>query len=54
MFEKVFRLRNRWRDITGKSGGDGTVLDICLWVSRATFDVIGAAGSCAAFLRGAV
>jgi len=51
MFEKCFRLRNRWRDIVGKNGGDGSVLDVYLWVSRATFDVIGTAGSHTVFLR---
>jgi hypothetical protein len=44
MFEKGFKLRNRWRDIIDKSDGDGSVLDVGLWVSRATFDVIGSAG----------
>ena len=51
MFEKGFRLRDKWRDIVGKNDKDGSVLDICLWVSRATFDVIGTAGSCIVFLR---
>lgn len=51
MFEKGFGLRNKWRDIVGKNDGDGSVLDVCLWVSRATFDVIGAAGSHIVFLR---
>jgi hypothetical protein len=46
VFEKGFKLRNRWRDIIDKNGGDEAVLDVCLWVSRATFDVIGSAGSC--------
>ena len=46
MFEKGFRLRNRWRDAIGENGGDGSVLDVCLWTGRATFDVIGTAGLC--------
>ena len=47
MFEKAFRLRNRWRNLINESGGleGGAVLDICMWASRATFDVISAAGS---------
>ena len=28
-----------------KGGGDEAVLDVCMWASRITFDVIGAAGS---------
>ena len=51
MFRTGFRLRDRWRDIIGKNGGNESVLDVCLWAGRATFDVIGAAGSCTAFLH---
>ena len=50
VFERGSRLRNRWRDIIGKSGGDESVLDVCLWASRAAFDVVGAAGLCTLFL----
>jgi cytochrome P450 len=46
VFERGFRLRNRWREIIRKDGGSGAVLDVCMWASRTTFDVIGAAGSC--------
>ena len=45
VFERSFRLRNRWCDIIRKDGGDEAVLDVCMWASRTTFDVIGAAGS---------
>lgn len=46
VFERGFRLMNRWRDIISKSGGNEAVLDVCMWAGRITFDVIGAAGSC--------
>ena len=39
VFEKGFRLKNRWHDIISK-----TVKDVCEWVGRATFDVMGATG----------
>jgi hypothetical protein len=45
MFEKSFRLRNRWCDIINENGGGEAVLDVSMWASRATFDVISAAGS---------
>ena len=45
VFERGFRLRDRWRNIMSKDGGDEAVLDVCMWASRITFDVIGAAGS---------
>ncbi|KAF9778030.1 cytochrome P450 [Thelephora terrestris] len=44
VFERGFRLRDRWRDIITKNSGDKAVLDVCMWASRITFDVIGAAG----------
>ena len=44
MFEKGSQLRNRWRDIVSEKGGDGAVMDVCMWVSRATFDVVGIGG----------
>ena len=44
VFERGFRLRNRWRGIIGKDGGNEAVLDVCMWAGRTTFDVIGAAG----------
>ena len=46
VFERAFRLRNRWRGIVRKDDEGGTVLDVCLWASRIAFDVIGAAGPC--------
>jgi cytochrome P450 len=46
VFEKGSRLRNRWRDIVNKNGGSEAMIDVCVWLSRATFDVMGAAGSC--------
>lgn len=49
MFKKGSKLKNRWRDIIGENG-DGVVLDVCMWASRATFEVIGAAGLCIIFL----
>jgi hypothetical protein len=52
VFERGFRLRDRWRDIISKESGDEAVLDVCMWASRITFDVIGAAGSCATPLPG--
>ena len=45
IFEKGFKLRNRWHGIIDANGGDGVVIDVCMWVSRATFDVVGVAGS---------
>lgn len=50
VFERGFCLRDRWRGIISKTGGDEAVLDVFMWVSRATFDVIGAAGPCTAFI----
>ena len=39
-------LRDKWNElIDNGSTSDGSVkLDICMWVSRATFDIIGLAG----------
>lgn len=45
VFEKGFQLRNRWCDIISSSDGGEAVIDVCVWLSRATFDVMGAAGS---------
>ena len=51
-FQKGVELRDRWMSLiaeaqsgaeAGKHGG-GARLDVCHWVSRATFDVIGLAG----------
>ena len=48
VFEKGFRLRNRWRDIISKNGGSEAVMDVYVWLGRATFDVMGTAGLCTA------
>ena len=48
-------LRDKWFEVLDKEAQDskkeesapprsGTKLDICMWVSRATFDIIGLAG----------
>ncbi|THV08596.1 cytochrome-450 hydroxylase [Dendrothele bispora CBS 962.96] len=45
VFQKGNELKDRWKDIIQKEENSGPhVLDICHWVSRATFDVIGLAG----------
>lgn len=53
VFDKGNELKDRWMDMIveqsqaeggEKSETQGTVLDVCHWVSRATFDVIGLAG----------
>ena len=56
-FKKALELKDRWRSIMGtQPSADAEVqstggtkhkaikLDICHWISRATFDVIGLAG----------
>ena len=47
VFEKSFQLRDQWRNLISKDGRNETVMDVCVWLGRATFDVMGAAGSCA-------
>ena len=39
-------LKNRWLGVIKESGDseNGVRLDVCHWISRATFDVIGLAG----------
>ena len=46
VFEEGSKLVKRWRNIIGESGGNGLELDIYLWISRVTFDVIGTVGVC--------
>ena len=49
-FKKGVELRNRWMSLIKQAhaeegmGDVGAKLDVCHWVSRATFDVIGLAG----------
>lgn len=45
VFSKGNELKDKWLDLVGTSGSQEIVLDVGHWVSRATFDVIGAAGS---------
>ena len=51
-FKKGVELRNRWMSLIKQAhaeegmGDVGAKLDVCHWVSRATFDVIGLAGAC--------
>lgn len=48
VFKKGTQLKDKWAELILLSGDDkqeeGLVLDVCHWVSRATFDVIGVAG----------
>ena len=50
--KKGVELRNRWMSLIKQAhaeegmGDVGAKLDVCHWVSRATFDVIGLAGAC--------
>lgn len=37
-------MRERWKDLTS-AGDSGAVLNVAHWLSRATFDVIGLAGT---------
>ena len=51
-FQKGVELRDRWLALIAEAqsgteaGKQGARLDVCHWVSRATFDVIGLAGLC--------
>lgn len=58
-FKKALELKDKWRSIiSSQLSADAEVqsiggtkhkaikLDICHWISRATFDVIGLAGKC--------
>ncbi|KAI6033190.1 cytochrome P450 [Pisolithus orientalis] len=46
VFTKGNELREKWCEILDSSGntGEGVRIDVCHWISRATFDVIGLAG----------
>ena len=44
VFKKGTELRDTWLDILGDT--PSCKIDVCHWISRATFDVIGLAGSC--------
>ncbi|KAF8993691.1 cytochrome P450 [Cyathus striatus] len=45
VFNKGNELKDRWLDMMkGKGVTEGIQLDVCHWISRATFDVIGLAG----------
>lgn len=43
VFKKGTELKDKWVDLMEDRNG-GLVVDVCHWVSRATFDVIGSAG----------
>lgn len=42
-FTKGSQLKDRWMQMT-RDQGEAAQIDVCHWVSRATFDVIGLAG----------
>ncbi|KAJ4468196.1 cytochrome-450 hydroxylase [Lentinula aciculospora] len=44
VFEKGDQLKNRWKDTMDSSTTEATTVDVCQWMSRATFDIIGLAG----------
>ncbi|KAK0195304.1 cytochrome P450 [Armillaria mellea] len=46
VFRKARQLTNRWLSIMKdhEDGGEYLIIDVCHWLSRATFDVIGLAG----------
>jgi cytochrome P450 len=44
VFGKGGELRDRWMGIIGDKK-EGARIDVCRWISRATFDVIGLAGA---------
>lgn len=46
VISKGSQLRNKWKTMidAGCQSKDGLRIDVCHWVSRATFDVIGSAG----------
>lgn len=48
VFSKGTELKNKWMSIIEEAGtgpGEGSVIDVCRWASRATFDVMGSAGT---------
>lgn len=47
VFEKAVALRDRWADIMCEANvmpAEDYVFDVCNWMSRVTFDVMGSAG----------
>lgn len=47
VFSKATELRDKWTSIIREAGtkaGEGHLLNVCSWASRATFDVMGSAG----------
>jgi cytochrome P450 len=51
VFQKGGELKDRWMDMivegskgTENASNDALRIDVCHWISRATFDVIGSAG----------
>lgn len=47
VFSKATELRDKWTSIISEAGikpGEGHLLNVCSWASRATFDVMGSAG----------
>ena len=45
-FKKGTELRDTWLDILRRNDSQSYRIDVCHWISRATFDVIGLAGLC--------
>ena len=46
VFKKGTELRDTWFDILRHNETQSCKIDVCHWISRATFDVIGLAGLC--------
>jgi cytochrome P450 len=44
IFNKGNRLKEKWLQLGRESSSRELTIDVCHWVSRATFDVIGIAG----------
>jgi cytochrome P450 len=44
VFSKGNALSAKWQSLIDASGAQDITLDVCRWVSRATFDVIASAG----------
>lgn len=49
VFRKGIQLQNKWNSmipalVPDRASASDVTLDVCAWVSRATFDVIGLAG----------
>lgn len=46
VFRKGNELRDKWSGLVDQAsaGEEGIEIDVCRWISRATFDVIGLAG----------